>query len=1020
MCDVYKIIFFIFFCANYVFGQQSNINVQWSQKISSISRDLPREYRKPTRVFLRNINSDKIKVEHKNQIYAVLNNFETRKLNFTNYYVPFFKLVNQFQNQELPVMLFEDILHFLSFSNDVYSSRQLKIFLNNIHNFLLNNILYSVSEHVWFYEGEYDFFINDNRQPVFHFLDADLFLHNKSDTVEINNIRGYYNLLNNSFQVDNAVCHHDSDGFVFDVELKDFSLNLSKKFFSVENAYLTMQGPFYGSAIGIYKNKLTSSTSFPSFSSQSKQSEFEIFEGIKIFGAVDLKGNLAYFTSSLNPVVCSFHNNDVEYFFNSNRFQLDTNSIRSSNVQFLVQNGDGSIYHPSANFVYDNNDKSIVVSRCDDKRGLNPIRNTWHGLNMFVDKLKFNLLDNNVLLFNTSFGRDISVLFESDTYFDIGRYRDLLRFDINPAALLIEFISNKDFNNYFTVPEFAEFAKISNNDAVDIILDLEIFGIIEYNQFNQICKLNSWAFNFLDAEKGKYDYDNFRLESVSVASDTVAEMDFNKNELALFRVNKLNITNRFNFQFAPQFIDVTFFGNKNFLFDGDILIGNFAFSGNDIEFNYNDFGFYFKQNSILSFLNNNGKSITSSIIHFDDAVLFVDSVENRKGFDALNSFPIFHLNTPGYMSYHNKPVSFVIDPFEINYLNDVSLKNLSFSGCLFLDTLLTNLRGVLDFDSNLNLSTKIETSHTTSLYKNNILFDGILNLNSNGLFASGAFQSNELLFESMSIQLFSGKIIGQAQALQNGFLFENTPFVCKNVNLNFFPYERKFLIKSAEQPIQVYAAFDLNGDLYYDGVNLNANGVITDDYSMVQSSHHYFSTDYITSADASCSFFNSYETDRPFLKSSSVTLERNLLNDSIIIYRENSHFELPLLNYYLDFDVVNFDTNNQLISFENHQLGKEGLLVAEKYRKRGFNYNALNVDYSIAENKICVYSVFPLPFKKYWMQPENNQLCVSGKGYFSTFFGATLIKKRRFLKDKLFNNVDILVSPSLKLSIIND
>ena len=127
-----------------------------------------------------------------------------------------------------------------------------------------------------------------------------------------------------------------------------------------------------------------------------------------------------------------------------------------------------------------------------------------------------------------------------------------------------------------------------------------------------------------------------------------------------------------------------------------------------------------------------------------------------------------------------------------------------------------------------------------------------------------------------------------------------------------------------------------------------------------------------------------------------------------------------MLNSEIDFDLAVFNQSSRVISFENTNISQEGGILLHKYGKKGFLFTSLNLFYFLDNQELCVESVFPLSFKKYWLQPENNSFCFLKNGDMPIFTNATLIKKKRLLKDKLYNNVNVVVKPSLKLSIIND
>lgn len=663
--------------------------------------------------------------------------------------------------------------------------------------------------------------------------------------------------------------------------------------------------------------------------------------------------------------------------------------------------------------------KKLTINRLNGKRGLNPIRNTFHGLNIFVDRIEIDLVYDYGLLFNYGLGRDFRVLIESNNYFETSRHEDLLKFDLNPLGLLLDFIDERNPKNTYSISAFAKFSGLDFKDALNIVLDLEIFGMLNYNHFDNDFIIQPWAFNFMHANKEEYDYDSFKIETISRIGDTIAKIDFILNEMDIFAVNKINITNRFELNFSLNSDYLRFIGDKNFLLNGDIYIGNFAFSGTNILFDYNDFCFYFDKNSVLSFFKEDENTLSSSLIHFDDAVLFVDTTNNKSGLLDLNDFPKLKLNGSGYLTYHNNPVNFLIDPFEINYLHDFSLKNLSFLGKLYLDGVVSDLEGELLFDQFGNLGTLIQTKDIVSLYNDKILFNGQLLLSSAGLFASGDFISDYLVFHSNNIILKSGNIVGPVSYLKNGTKLKSTSFSSTKINLNYFPYDNTFLIKSESENIELYSKFDFIGDLYFDGDDLNGSGEFNSDCCFINSSHHYFSDQHIMSADAAFSIHNN-SPDITFLSSSGVSVEQDLFSDSIFVFKSNTNFQLPLFDYSLDFDVFVFDLNLNQIYFNNNNLTNEGLLYSKKYGRKGFAYNALESTYFLEKNQLCMNSVFPLAFKKFLLQPHENTFCVLENGDFPVFKKATLIKERWLFKDKLYNNKEVVIKPSLKLSIIND
>ena len=1019
MFSVRKIIILLVFSFGFLDAQDQIIDVKLNQELRKMSQNSTINARKYYRQFKRLINSQFLPNAYIQQINHVLNNFDDRKMRFNDSYVPFFQFVLHFRDQELSLNMLSQCLQFLSLDKNFFTNQELRKFLNKTNLFLSKDILCKSNYLTWSYDGDFAFSFGEHNQPVFFLLNSQLHLNNNNDTITLNDVNGYFDVLSNDFFVNSSKMEFDNEYLSLDFGLDNFKIDLNKKFFQADSAYLSSSKSFYGNCYGLYKGQLTSGDHSQSFSSYDKDILFEVFEGMKLLSGITLKGDVVYFTNfSGNPVSFFFDDDNSNYNFFASIFQMNENEITTSNAEFFLENEFGSMSHPHVNMLYNNDLKRFIIERGSGIRGLNPIRNNFHGVNIFADKLELDLVYDHCLFFHKSLGRDLSVLIESDHYFDLSRYRDLVGDDINILVKLLDFIKNKDLENYYLLSDFSDFTTLSQETVLTYMLNLEIFGIVDFRSFTNTFKVNQWAFDFQDSSKKTFDHDYFKIESLPTASDTVADLDLILNEMNLYMIDKINLNKRFDFQLNIDQRRVTFFDDKSFYMDGVIKIGNFIFSGKNIAFNYDDFSFDFNNNSVLSFVNENLLKISSSLIYFDDGQLLIDSCGNKSGLKSLNNFPRFQVSDNSYFAYVDKAISFVIDPFQIKYLHDISLKNLSFPGNLYVASDSVNFTGTLMFDSNFNLATTINNVDSAYLFNNSVLFSGDLSLNNRGLFANGLFKSDELVFQSNDVELNTNQIFGNVEYLSNGFSLNSTAFNAKNVLLSYFPYKKQFLVKSPINTINLYSDLKLRGDIYFDGIDMNGSGELYNANYFFDSSHHYFSDGSVMSADATCQFFNSDSTI--ILTASSVSVENILKSDSIFIFSSNNNFELPSINHTLDFDFLIADMVHKKISFSNTSPSEEGNLVAHTYKKRGLMYSALEATYNWRDNEFCVESVFPIPVKKFLIQPDGNSFCFNSNGKLPIFKNATVIKNRKLFKDKLINHVDVEISSTLKLTWIKD
>ena len=110
--------------------------------------------------------------------------------------------------------------------------------------------------------------------------------------------------------------------------------------------------------------------------------------------------------------------------------------------------------------------------------------------------------------------------------------------------------------------------------------------------------------------------------------------------------------------------------------------------------------------------------------------------------------------------------------------------------------------------------------------------------------------SDYLNFHANNIELLSGKIIGKTSEFKNGKLLNTTSFNGYQSLLHYAPYDSSFLIKTVDNQFDLYDLYKFEGDLYFDGKNLNASGDLNLGRCRITSSHYYFSHDNMMSADA--------------------------------------------------------------------------------------------------------------------------------------------------------------------------
>ena len=1011
MSRIFKTITFLL-----LFSSTSNADSDLIYYKNEYHNDFKKETKKLYRKYSRFLKSSKIKTQTSKKINATLNHLNSNYDFSDLLYYEFFEFILNLKANKSSENEINKILNFISSGHPNLTLKKIIILLEKSSAFLFDSELNSSKYLKWSYQGESSFEINENGNPIFSLKNSKIFLRSNDNFKSINKVKGYFDIYNNNFNCEFAETLIKNNNLDLNFELLDFVIDLDKKYFSATKSSLVSRYPIRGNFTGTYSLNVNNKSQLPNFNSASKES-FIFFDKIKCTGVVNLIDDDFIFTGLSNsPASLSFTDNESVYEFYSNSFKFTKNKIYSKKSEFFISNSNGKLFHPSSSIELDIENMYVNVERCSDSRGLNPFRNYFHGLNIYADLIEIDLLMDKVLFFHKSLGRDVSVLVESNNYFDQSRYNDLL--DIDNLILLktLNFVEDNGLEKYHKIDDFAFFLNKDIKTTTLMIEKMEIFGLVEYYSFTNSFKVKKSAENFINSFSKKYDFDSFKIESICLQGDTLACLDLEINELSIEAIDKIKLSNRFDFQLNIENNKLIFFDDKSFLMNGEINIGNFIFGGQQIKFDYKNFLFEFHKNSIMSFIDKQKKIISSSRIYFDNGYLKIDSCNNKSGLLTINDYPKFKLSKGGFFSYKNKPPCFNLEPFEINYLNDISVFNLSFKGYLNFLVNDSNYVSELRFDDSFNLSTKINDIKSVYIFDNNVEFSGDIDMSILGTKARGKFKSKLLEFSSNELELNSFQIFGKVDSVKSGVSLNETPFFSLKSNLSYFPNDDKFLFNNSVGDIFLYGKYSLRGDVFFDGQFLNGSGSLNSKKSMIESSHHYFSKNSIMSGDSNCKFFNDDTTNLIF-DISSASVENFISEDSILIYSSISDFRIPEINHYLNFDCANINFENDYVKFYNSDYQSPGKITVSS-RKNKLIYQGEEAIYKWKSKTFNVENVYPIEINNKVFQPYNNYISYSNSIFNYLFTKGTLIKNRRLFKDKLYNGVNLKILPSLKFSLI--
>ena len=452
MSRIFKTITFLL-----LFSLTSNGDNDLNFSENGYQNNFKKETKKLYRKYSRFLKSSKIKTQTSKKINATLNHLNSNYDFSDVLYYEFFEFILNLKANKSSENEINKILNFISSGHPNLTLKKIIILLEKSSAFLFDSELNSSKYLKWSYQGESSFEINENGNPIFSLKDSKIFLRSNDNFKSLTNVKGYFDIYNNNFNCEFAETLIKNNNLDLNFELLDFVIDLDKKYFSASKSSLVSRYPLRGNFTGTYSLNVNNKSQLPNFNSASKES-FIFFDKIKCTGVVNLIDDDFIFTGLSNsPASLSFIDNESVYEFYSNSFKFTKNKIYSKKSEFFISNSNGKLFHPSSSIELDIENMYVNVERCSDSRGLNPFRNYFHGLNIYADLIEIDLLMDKVLFFHKSLGRDVSVLFESNNYFDQSRYNDLL--DIDNLILLktLNFVEDNGLEKYHKIGDFAFF-----------------------------------------------------------------------------------------------------------------------------------------------------------------------------------------------------------------------------------------------------------------------------------------------------------------------------------------------------------------------------------------------------------------------------------------------------------------------------------------------------------------------------------------------------------------------------------
>lgn len=332
--------------------------------------------------------------------------------------------------------------------------------------------------------------------------------------------------------------------------------------------------------------------------------------------------------------------------------------------------------------------------------------------------------------------------------------------------------------------------------------------------------------DYLKFRNGEKDYDVIRFKSQTPGSVPNAIFDLRNYDLAMNGVAAVSISDHQNVIFFPRNEQILLKKDRNLSFDGTITAGMINLFGNGFRFNYQDFRIDMSiidsmsmkvETEEFDYYGRPALQRIGNTISQLSGYLEVDKSDNKSGKEFYPEYPKLTSTTNSYVyydyphtqngAYKKESFYFTLDPFEIDSISRLTMKNIAFAGKLesnifpVIDETLVVRK---DFSLGFRKRTPVEGY---PIYGNKAQFNNIIDLSNEGLKGNGFISYVTSKSESEDFTFLPQETVGLAhrftvQPQETGIEFPDVQG--RFDRIQFLPNQDKLVARAQEEPFTMY------------------------------------------------------------------------------------------------------------------------------------------------------------------------------------------------------------------------
>ncbi len=735
--------------------------------------------------------------------------------------------------------------------------------------FFKNNTLYQEDNVRWEALGQATV-MGFDKEPYFDFQEIDLLGHSVKDSLTVKGVSGRYYPEKIRFDAKQGIVFWERAGLPEDVraEFGAFSIDMRFPKVQAENATFYYPALFDHPIKGIVTDKAVLPTSeekatYPRFVSYDKTLTINnLYPDVNYIGGFELRGASIYGNSSGDTLanVTIMRDGKVIIRAASRSFLIRPTNLLSEDSKVSIYIDEDSIFHPAANFKFNNETKELLISRPKLGVGRSPFFDSYHKLDITVESIQWNTSEERIefkpIVGNTS---EQSAIFESQNFYDESVMHEIAGFNnVNPLYTLWQLFYSGGFED-LTIEEVINWFHKPPLDIKAMMIDFAARGFIEYDVVNNHIHYRSKIAQYLNNQVKKKDYDYIRLESKT----HYASMDLLTNDLKVTGCDFFVLSDPQIVNVYPMNERVTVKKNRDMTFSGRVIGGLFDFVAHNCEFNYDRFlvDMDVIDSLIMYVEDKNGqmdmygdyplKQVRGRIEELS-GVLYIDVPGNKSGMTDYPDYPIFEARKGGKVFYDQPYVLggvydrnrfyYAVNKFRIVNLDNFVIDSMKFTGSLISGNIFPDIAEPLKVMPDFSFGFTHQAAGLP-MYGGKGSYQGVIDLSNRGLRGNGNIDyiTSHTVSDSLVFYLDSTNGAANSHLVEEQLGGVEFPVASMDEGyLHWEPYQDQMFVHTIDNPMSIFKETELTGNSVITPHGMYGTGIVKFDRADITSRKFQF------------------------------------------------------------------------------------------------------------------------------------------------------------------------------------